>query len=1232
MAGTDINIGSLLFDVGVDPAQVRKLTGEMRQMGQTAKEAFERPRKAADPLKQSVEKIRNEIYGLRSAYIAGTVSEKQFRQEMTRLKGEALGTARGLGRTSKEFRQLNIAAATAERGLATLRGEASRLGLASQVNIALNQRMNASLMAMGPAGSAAALGITAVGNAAVRTQLLISTGLLVGVGALTLAMHKGLMKASEYADAVDKNSQSAGLSVEAYQELAFAFDQSGISADQFRQALGSLNRRLGEAAQGNKAYADAYKRLGIDIRTANGGLRESEEIIVEALDALGRLPSSAQQASLAAKIFGDDVGKKLVPVIRQGAEGIEELRQRARDLGLVMDEQSIAGLVNYADRVAAVKDQWAALGRELSISTLPLMEGILGLVEHGLVPQVRNMASGLTDFNDRLLDTTVTGAAFQEVITGHVTELIRVVTAVEMVSTGLDLLNVKFQLLGARGNQFLRGLDSTVIGGVRGIFGMETGDFGLSDTNASVAQLARLLESLEAQLGEQIFQWQNAENASSEWFTTYQQNLLRARELGRNLLGGNDGDGDGSGNPLAPAGSLARLRQQLQEANKEFQNATTEAAREASDARIRLIEEEIAAIERLYAGANIDPDLLRLINITEARQRSMTSESARGSDTQFGSLSLAPGAGSRFKVHESIREAGERQAQAITDAYVGGFRAAEGNINEEALRTLAQNDIRARQRALNQAIAEEMEATRIALAMPSVRSQAFTSVWGGGFGPAEARSVNRTGALGDLGQTASDELQRRLRGQAQARDQRVNGLQGLGGAEAELRREALELAEAIRQGRVAIAADTVESQSFSFGRAEAMSVGRSGALSDRGKDGIFSNDHRAFNNSVTPLRRRNRRGDGGLAEAGEINAAREALERTQAQIDKMAGKGPSQFDVLRDAVEKFGQASGKSEDEIAALVAQVDELEKQDNLISTLEKVSSTLSTLGGAASGTPLGDALTGMGELVDIGMKFASGDILGGITAVAAEIVAGFTAASKAAQKLEDDLAGIQAGFDLIDTDQLVKKAREQVGTFFFLPIYGEVIDEAGSALALSVAEALEGGILSGLRRGFDAYLESGDLKDLENGLKDGFRAAVIDAIFEALIEGAIVEGALGQYLTELTAAIAAGDTDAANAAIDKINAEIPHLAELVADSVGKINIPSGAPSPDPEPISNPTGISIPVAPNPVMAAPAWVPELGASLMQSAEIYAAATDKFDRTIRGMNHSNIANDLLRSN
>src|SRR5690606_3623695 len=76
-----------------------------------------------------------------------------------------------------------------------------------------------------------------------------------------------------------------------------------------------------------------------------------------------------------------DAGRRLVPFMSQGARGIGELRERARELGLVMDEQAVRRLSAFGDRMAVLQERTSAAGREMAVWFLPVMEAGVGLFE-----------------------------------------------------------------------------------------------------------------------------------------------------------------------------------------------------------------------------------------------------------------------------------------------------------------------------------------------------------------------------------------------------------------------------------------------------------------------------------------------------------------------------------------------------------------------------------------------------------------------------------------------------------------------------------------------------------------------------------------------------------------------------------------------------------------------------------------------------------------------------------
>jgi len=236
-----------------------------------------------------------------------------------------------------------------------------------------------------------------VGTSAIKLGTTLTKTITASMAAAGAAALLAADRFANVADRVDKSSQLAGLAAQDYQTLRFAFDQSGISAESFDLALGSLNRRLGLAAQGNKTYADAFDDLGVSLRDANGNVRDSRSVFDDLIAALQNVPSSAEQAALASVVFGDDVGKRLLPLINAGTEGIAELEQQAQDLGLVMSEDAIAALVAYKDNMNALRGSLTVAGVEIAASFIPIMEQFVAFVQTNVVPRLQDFAGRVSN-------------------------------------------------------------------------------------------------------------------------------------------------------------------------------------------------------------------------------------------------------------------------------------------------------------------------------------------------------------------------------------------------------------------------------------------------------------------------------------------------------------------------------------------------------------------------------------------------------------------------------------------------------------------------------------------------------------------------------------------------------------------------------------------------------------------------------------------------------------------
>lgn len=200
---------------------------------------------------------------------------------------------------------------------------------------------------------------------------------VVSVGGLTALVHRSI----EAADSIGKTADKIGVGVEALQELRYAAQLAGIEERTLDMALQRFTRRVAEAAKGTGEAKDALAQMGIALRDQNGNIRAAEDLLSEVADAFTRVQDPAERVRLAFKLF-DSEGVAMVNVLARGADALEETRRRARELGIVLDED----LVRNAEKA---KDQLDTLGKVVSAN---LTRALLDLA-----PAIADASGGLAE-------------------------------------------------------------------------------------------------------------------------------------------------------------------------------------------------------------------------------------------------------------------------------------------------------------------------------------------------------------------------------------------------------------------------------------------------------------------------------------------------------------------------------------------------------------------------------------------------------------------------------------------------------------------------------------------------------------------------------------------------------------------------------------------------------------------------------------------------------------------
>jgi len=152
------------------------------------------------------------------------------------------------------------------------------------------------------------------------------------------------------ADAVGKRAQGLGIGAEALQGLEYGAKQSGLEIEAFDKALGKLAANIADFQAGAGEAKDAFAALGFSAKSFQGlGLDQQFQAVADRISKLG---NSGAKTALVMKIFGERVGRELVPYLNEGAEGITRLQTEARDLGGVFSDQLVEAATRFNDSMA----------------------------------------------------------------------------------------------------------------------------------------------------------------------------------------------------------------------------------------------------------------------------------------------------------------------------------------------------------------------------------------------------------------------------------------------------------------------------------------------------------------------------------------------------------------------------------------------------------------------------------------------------------------------------------------------------------------------------------------------------------------------------------------------------------------------------------------------------------------------------------------------------------------
>jgi lambda family phage tail tape measure protein len=185
------------------------------------------------------------------------------------------------------------------------------------------------------------------------------------VGGLTAIVKKSI----DAGDELFNLQAKTGIAAKALIGLGNAAKLADVDQGTLAKGLTKLSVNLVKAAEGNDNLASAFKRLGVDVKGANGQVVPADKALKQIADRFADMPDGAQKAAAAVALFGKS-GADLIPLLNEGAASMEKFTYKVGE-----DFAARSDLFN--DTITELNIKTQGFGLELTDALLPALQSII---------------------------------------------------------------------------------------------------------------------------------------------------------------------------------------------------------------------------------------------------------------------------------------------------------------------------------------------------------------------------------------------------------------------------------------------------------------------------------------------------------------------------------------------------------------------------------------------------------------------------------------------------------------------------------------------------------------------------------------------------------------------------------------------------------------------------------------------------------------------------------------
>lgn len=266
-----------------------------------------------------------------------------------------------------------------------------------------------------------------------------------------------MQQSFQYADQMGDLAAKYGTTSEAISEMAYVATQAGSDVNTLANAMSMLYMRA-------KQDGEAFQSLGVSVKDANGNFKSMDDLFWETVYAMNSLESDGEKSAYMLDLFGRSASN-IGEILRKDSSELEEMRKRAHDLGIVVNQTTADFAGSWFDKLDELKLQGQSVLASLAAGAPDAEEKLQAFFDN------------IMTMLERYVPTFVNFAL--RIVIQSAIALVRISPSLirEIINAIIDtILNVNWLQVGIDvGKAILEGLLNCIIAGLNGflkIFGV----------------------------------------------------------------------------------------------------------------------------------------------------------------------------------------------------------------------------------------------------------------------------------------------------------------------------------------------------------------------------------------------------------------------------------------------------------------------------------------------------------------------------------------------------------------------------------------------------------------------------------------------------------------------------------------------------------------------------------------------------------------------------------------